>query len=79
MLLATEAVTHAAEAGIAEKAWLIPLLPALSFLVILFFGKKLPKGGAESGILAVGASFVLSVFVAAQWISDGKIVDQHWV
>ncbi len=79
MLLATEAVTHAAEAGIAEKAWLIPLLPALSFLVILFFGKKLPKGGAESGILAVGASFVLSVFVAIDWISNQAVVDQHWV
>jgi len=61
----------------ADKAWLIPLLPALSFFVILFFGKKLPKGGSESGILAVAASFVLAVIVAGQWISDGKIVDQH--
>src|SRR5438270_12472226 len=61
----------------AEKAWLIPLLPALSFFVILFFGKKLPKGGSESGILAVGTSFVLAVIVAAQWISNEKIVDQH--
>jgi len=61
----------------ADKAWLIPLLPALSFFVILFFGKKLPKGGSESGILAVAASFVLAVIVAAQWISDGNIVDQH--
>jgi len=78
-LAATEAVTHAAEAGIAEKAWLIPLLPALSFFVILFFGKKLPKGGAESGILAVGASFALSVFVAIDWISNHAVVDQHWV
>ncbi|HEV3364994.1 MAG TPA: NADH-quinone oxidoreductase subunit L [Acidimicrobiia bacterium] len=80
MLLATEAVTHAAEAsGIAQKAWLIPLLPALSFLVILFFGKKLPKGGAESGILAVGLSFVLSVLVAVDWITNHTPVDQHWV
>ena len=61
----------------ADKAWLIPLLPALSFFVILFFGKKLPKGGSESGILAVGTSFVLAVIVAAQWISQGEIVDQH--
>ena len=61
----------------AEKAWLIPLLPALSFFVILFFGKKLPKGGAESGIAAVGASFVMALFVAGQWIKDERIVDQH--
>jgi NADH-quinone oxidoreductase subunit L len=79
MLLATEAVTHAVEAGIVEKAWLIPLLPALSFLVILFFGKKLPRGGSESGILAVGLSFLLSVFVAIDWITNHAIVDQHWV
>jgi NADH-quinone oxidoreductase subunit L len=79
MLLATEAVSHAAEAGIAEKAWLIPLLPALSFFVILFFGKKLPKGGSESGILAVGLSFVLSVLVAIDWITNHAVVDQHWV
>src|SRR5687767_2591103 len=79
MFLATEAVTHAVEAGISEKAWLIPLLPALSFVVILFFGKKLPKGGAESGILTVGASFVLSVLVAIDWISNHTPVDQHWV
>lgn len=63
----------------AEKAWLIPLLPALSFVVILFFGKKLPKGGSESGILAIGTSFVLAVLVAAQWIKDAHIVDQHLV
>ena len=76
---AAETATHAASAGIAEKAWLIPLLPALSFLVILFFGKKLPKGGSESGLLAVGASFVLAVLVAFEWISDHTVVDQHWV
>src|SRR5581483_1718891 len=68
---------HEGLATLADKAWLIPLLPALSFFVILFFGKKLPKGGSESGILAVGASFVLAVIVAAQWISNETIVDQH--
>jgi NADH-quinone oxidoreductase subunit L len=64
---------------LAEKAWLIPLLPALSFVVILFFGKKLPKGGAESGILAVGASFGLALLVAAEWIKDHEVVDSHLV
>jgi NADH-quinone oxidoreductase subunit L len=64
---------------VAEKAWLIPLLPALSFVVILFFGKKLPKGGSESGILAVGTSFVLALIVAAQWIKDAHVIDDHLV
>ncbi|MEW6476703.1 MAG: NADH-quinone oxidoreductase subunit L [Actinomycetota bacterium] len=79
MILATEAVTHAAKAGISEQAWLIPLLPALSYVIILLFGKKMPKGGSESGIIAVALSFGLSVAVAFDWIKNHTVVDQHWV
>jgi NADH-quinone oxidoreductase subunit L len=52
-----------------DNVWLIPLLPAASFVVILLFGKRLPRQGDLVGIFGVGASFVLSVIVAAQWIS----------
>src|SRR5947209_2169977 len=38
-----------------DKAWLIPLIPALSFVVILLFGKKMPRHGSEVGVVAVGA------------------------
>jgi NADH-quinone oxidoreductase subunit L len=62
---------------VAENSWLIPLIPAVSFFVILFFGKKLPKQGSEVGILAVGSSFVLSLLVAAEWIADEKVVHKH--
>src|SRR5689334_9548856 len=51
-----------------DQAWLIPTLPALSFFLILFFGKKLPRKGSEIGILAVGASFVMACVAAIQWI-----------
>ena len=51
-----------------DSAWIIPALPAVSFLVILFFGKRLPKQGAEVGILAVGASLVLSIVTTVEWI-----------
>jgi NADH-quinone oxidoreductase subunit L len=51
-----------------ESAWIIPALPAVSFVVILFFGKRFPKKGAEIGILAVGASFVLSIVTTVEWI-----------
>ena len=44
-----------------DHAWLVPLIPAVSFVVILLFGKRLPRQGSEVGIVAVGASFVLSV------------------
>lgn len=51
-----------------ENAWIIPALPAASFLLILFFGKRLPKKGSEIGILFVGAAFVLSCLAGLQWI-----------
>jgi hypothetical protein len=51
-----------------RNAWLIPLLPALSFVAILLFGKRLPRKGAELGVGAVGASFVLASVAAVQWI-----------
>ena len=48
--------------------WIIPAIPAVSFVLILFFGKHLPRKGSEIGILAVGASFVLSCVAVYQWI-----------
>jgi NADH-quinone oxidoreductase subunit L len=60
----------------AEHAWLIPLLPTLSFVVILLFGKRLPGSGDWVGIGAVGTSFLLSLIVAAQWISSEDIVEK---
>ncbi len=50
-----------------DYAWIIPVIPVVSFLLILFFGKKMPKGGSEIGIVAVGSSFVLSCITAVQW------------
>ncbi len=52
-----------------NNAWLIPLIPAVSFVIILLFGKRFPKHGSEVGILAVGASFVLACGAALGWIN----------
>ncbi len=52
-----------------ENVWIIPLLPALSFLGILFFGKRMPRGGSELGIAAVGLAFILAVFANIAWLS----------
>ena len=49
--------------------WIIPALMAASFLLILLFGKKMPKKGAEIGIVFVGAAFVLSLITAGNWIT----------
>ena len=51
-----------------SHAWIIPAVPALSFFLILGFGKKLPKGGSEIGIAALGIVFVLALSVGAGWI-----------
>src|SRR5690554_6346695 len=51
-----------------ENAWIIPAIPAASFLLILFFGKRLPKKGSELGIVAVAATFVLSCLAGLAWI-----------
>jgi NADH-quinone oxidoreductase subunit L len=68
-----------------ENAWIIPAIPAASFFAILFVGKRLPYKGSEIGILAVGASFVLSVLAGLAWIdrvdaSDhgAEAVTQAW-
>ena len=53
-----------------HHAWLVPLIPAVSFVLILLFGKKFPRKGSEIGIFMVGVSFVLSVRRAGA-------VDQH--
>jgi len=58
-----------------DNAWLIPLIPAVSFVIILFFGKRMPKKGAEMGILALGAAFVLSLLCALEWV--GEQVPRH--
>ena len=63
-----------------ENAWLIPLIPAVSFFLILFFGRKLPKGGSEIGVTALVTVFVLSLVCAYQWIdrpADVEVEPAH--
>ncbi len=52
-----------------ENAWLIPLLPALSFVFILLFGKRFGARAAWIGIGTLGACWVLAVGNVVQWIS----------
>ena len=47
---------------------MIPAIPALSFVLILAFGKRLPRGGSEIGIAAVGIAFVLALGTGVGWI-----------
>ena len=48
----------------AQYAWLVPVLPAVSALIIWLFGTRLAKGGALVGIAAVGLAFLVALGVA---------------
>ncbi len=61
------AAEHAADPFFLRYAFLAPAAMALSFVLILFFGKRLPKKGSEIGIASVGASFLFSVAAFVQW------------
>ncbi len=51
-----------------DNAWLIPLLPAVSFVAILLGAKRFSKKGSSLGIVAVAGSFVLAIGAVVQWI-----------
>ncbi len=60
-----------------RHAWLIPFLPAVSFVLILLVGKRFPRHGSEIGVAAVGASFALSCVAAVQWINRVEDATGH--
>lgn len=50
----------------ATNAWVILAIPFLAVVLIALFGKRLPKGGAEIGILGMGTAMVWSVLTLVQ-------------
>src|SRR6188768_4134746 len=64
---------------ILEHAYIIPLIPAASFFIILLFGKRLKYKGAEVGIVALGLCFALAVGANVQWrthVNDSEAKEQ---
>jgi NADH-quinone oxidoreductase subunit L len=51
-------------------AWIIPLFPLLSFLLLLLFGKRLKEHSGIVGMVLVGFSFILSIFVFVDRFSN---------
>ena len=51
-----------------DHAWLIPVVPAIAFALIILFGKRMPFKGSELGVLSMLASLVLSTGAGYQWI-----------
>ena len=60
----------------AESAWLIPVIPLASFVLIIFFGRRTPLRGASIGILAVGASFLMSLLVFFEFLGEADVVER---
>ena len=51
-----------------EHAWVIPIIPALAFALIIFFGKKMPMKGSEFGIASMLGALVFAAGAGYQWI-----------
>ena len=51
-----------------ENAFIIPLIPAIAFVLIIFFGKRMPMKGSEFGIASMLGALVMSAGAAYQWI-----------
>ena len=69
-MFAEEAAGEAVHAAgwFLEHAWLIPVIPAVAFFLIILFGKKMPRGGSEIGIASMVAALVIAAGAAYQWI-----------
>ncbi|WP_028784090.1 NADH-quinone oxidoreductase subunit L [Thalassobacillus devorans] len=55
-----------------ENAWLIPLFPLLSFLLLIFLGNQWREKSSFVGIGFTGISFVLSVIVLFVQMTNGS-------
>ncbi len=53
-----------------EYAWLIPFVPLALSPIALILGRKLPKEGAELGILGAGFSLILALLVTIEYITS---------
>jgi NADH-quinone oxidoreductase subunit L len=51
-----------------DHAYIIPLIPAVAFFLIIFFGKRMPMKGSEFGIASMVGALVFSGGAAYQWI-----------
>ena len=70
MMVAATEVLHSLSSGwFLEHAWLIPIVPAVGFAIIILLGKRLPMKGSEIGILSMLGALVLSGGAAYQWIA----------
>jgi NADH-quinone oxidoreductase subunit L len=76
-VLAQEAAKVATDAAniVTRNAWIIPAIPAITLVLIWWFGKRLPRGGSEIGITGMLVAAVLSYIVLTNYIGgSGPLV-----
>ncbi len=76
LLAAAAAPTFEVSSWFFDWAGLIPAIMAASFLLTLFFGKRLGKHVHFIGLTAVVASFLLSILTAAAWVNATNSHDE---
>lgn len=81
VLAASEVLNPLSSGWFLENSWLIPIIPAVGFALIIFFGKRLPMKGSEIGVVSMVASLAMSAGSAYQWIqrvgsaAEGQFVE----
>ena len=60
-----------------EHLWLVALIPAVGFALIMGFGKKMRNGGSEIGLASMAASLVVATGAAIQWIGRVDSAEAH--
>ncbi|MDQ3877144.1 MAG: NADH-quinone oxidoreductase subunit L [Actinomycetota bacterium] len=75
MNVAAEAIKAGA---VSRTMWLVPLLPAVSFVLILFFGKRTRSHGHAIGIAAIAAAWVMSMIGFLNLVGTHVAVERSW-
>ena len=71
MVAETVTVSTGAVSAFLKYAWVIPLLPFISAVITLFFGKRTPGRGSVYGIVFVGAACAMSFGVLWHFVQGG--------
>lgn len=73
----SEVLAPLASGWFLDNAWLIAVVPAIAFALIILFGKRMPMKGSEIGVLSMATSLVLSAGAAYQWIQRVNSADEE--
>ncbi|MEO5680434.1 MAG: NADH-quinone oxidoreductase subunit L [Acidimicrobiales bacterium] len=73
------AVAATFQAGwLTRHVWLIPLLPVVSFVLTLLFGKRFRSGGTFFGVGLMALALLLATALGVEWLGRGHVaVEEH--